>query len=119
MRGVITSGYGRRGFWIGNSNFHTGVDIAAGYGAPIYAAHSGYVQQAGYGYYGLNVWIDAGGGVQNIYGHLSRLTVYAGSYVQRGQLIGYEGCSGICTGPHLHFEVRVGGQHVNPLRYLP
>jgi murein DD-endopeptidase MepM/ murein hydrolase activator NlpD len=119
MRGVITSGYGRRGFWIGNSNFHTGIDISAGYGAPIYAAHSGYVQQAGYGFFGLNVWIDVGGGVQNIYGHMSRLAVYAGSYVQRGQIIGYEGCSGICTGPHLHFEVRVGGQHVNPLRYLP
>ena len=119
MRGVITSGYGRRGFWIGSSNFHTGVDIASGYGSPIYAAHSGYVSQAGYGYYGLNVWINAGAGVENIYGHLSRAAVYAGSYVQRGQLIGYEGCSGICTGPHLHFEVRIGGRHVNPLRYLP
>ena len=119
MRGVITSGYGRRGFWIGNSNFHTGVDIASGYGAPIYAAHSGYVTQAGYGYFGLNVWINTGGGVENIYGHMSRAAVYAGSYVQRGQLIGYQGCSGICTGPHLHFEVRIGGRHVNPLRYLP
>ena len=119
MRGVITSGYGRRGFWIGSSNFHTGIDIASGYGAPIYAAHSGYVTQAGYGYFGLNVWIDVGGGVENIYGHMSRAAVYAGSYVQRGQLIGYQGCSGICTGPHLHFEVRVGGRHVSPLRYLP
>lgn len=119
MRGVITSGYGRRGFWIGSSNFHTGVDIAAGYGSPIYAAHSGYVTQAGYGYFGLNVWINTGGGVENIYGHMSRAAVYAGSYVERGQLIGYQGCSGICTGPHLHFEVRVGGRHVNPLRYLP
>ena len=119
MRGVITSGYGRRGFWIGSSNFHTGVDIASGYGAPIYAAHSGYVTQAGYGYFGLNVWIDTGDGVENIYGHMSRAAVYAGSYVQRGQLIGYQGCSGICTGPHLHFEVRVDGRHVNPLRYLP
>ena len=119
MRGVITSGYGPRGFWIGNSNFHTGVDIASGYGTPIYAAHSGYVTQAGYGFFGLNVWVSVGGGVENIYGHMSRAAVYAGSYVQRGELIGYEGCSGICTGPHLHFEVRVNGQHVNPLRYLP
>jgi murein DD-endopeptidase MepM/ murein hydrolase activator NlpD len=119
MRGVITSGYGRRGFWIGNSNFHTGVDIASGYGAPIYAAQSGYVTQAGYGMYGLNVWVNVGGGVENIYGHMSRLAVYSGTYIERGQLLGYEGCSGICTGPHLHFEVRVGGQHVNPLRYLP
>ena len=119
MRGVITSGYGRRGFWIGSSNFHTGIDIASGYGSPIYAAHSGYVAQAGYGYFGLNVWINVGSGIENIYGHMSRAAVYAGSYVQRGQLIGYQGCSGICTGPHLHFEVRVGGRHVNPLRYLP
>ncbi len=119
MRGVITSGYGRRGFWIGNSNFHTGVDIASGYGAPIYAAQAGYITQAGYGMYGLNVWVNTGNGVENIYGHMSRLAVYAGTYIDRGQLIGYEGCSGICTGPHLHFEVRINGQHVNPLRYLP
>lgn len=119
MRGSITSGFGRRGFWIGGNNFHTGLDIAAPYGTPIYAAKGGYVQEAGYGYFGLNVWINTGGGVQNIYGHFSRLAVYGGQYVQRGQLIGWEGCSGICTGPHLHFEIRVNGSPVNPLRYLP
>ncbi len=119
MRGVITSSYGRRGFWIGSSNFHTGLDIAAPYGTPIYAAKGGMVQQSGYGYFGLNVWINTGGGVQNIYGHLSRTAVYGGQYVERGQLIGWEGCSGICTGPHLHFEIRVNGSPVNPLRYLP
>jgi murein DD-endopeptidase MepM/ murein hydrolase activator NlpD len=119
MRGSITSSFGRRGFWIGNSNFHTGVDIAAAYGTPIYAAKGGLVQQAGYGYFGLNVWISTGAGVQNIYGHLSRVAVYSGQYVERGQVIGWEGCSGICTGPHLHFEIRVNGSPVNPLRYLP
>jgi murein DD-endopeptidase MepM/ murein hydrolase activator NlpD len=119
MRGVITSGFGRRGFWIGSSNFHTGLDIASGYGTPIYAAKGGLVQQSGYGFFGLNVWINTGGGVQNIYGHMSRTAVYSGEYVERGQLIGWEGCSGICTGPHLHFEIRVNGSPVNPLRYLP
>ncbi len=119
MRGTITSGFGRRGFWIGSSNFHTGLDIAAPYGTPIYAAKGGVVQQSGYGYFGLNVWINTGGGVQNIYGHMSRTAVYSGQYVERGQLIGWEGCSGICTGPHLHFEIRVNGSPVNPLRYLP
>ncbi|MFN3266005.1 MAG: peptidoglycan DD-metalloendopeptidase family protein [Deinococcales bacterium] len=119
MRGSITSGFGRRAFWIGGSNFHTGLDIAAPYGTPIYAAKGGYVQESGYGYFGLNIWINTGAGVQNIYGHMSRTAVYAGQYVQRGQLIGWEGCSGICTGPHLHFEIRVNGSPVNPLRYLP
>jgi murein DD-endopeptidase MepM/ murein hydrolase activator NlpD len=119
MGGQITSGYGRRGFWIGSSNFHTGIDIAAPYGTPIYAAKGGLVTESGYGYFGLNVRIGVGGDVVTIYGHLSRTNVYAGQYVERGQLIGWEGCSGICTGPHLHFEVQVGGTPVNPLRYLP
>jgi murein DD-endopeptidase MepM/ murein hydrolase activator NlpD len=119
MGGQITSGYGRRGFWIGSSNFHTGLDIAAPYGTPIYAAKGGLVTESGYGHFGLNVRIAVGGEVVTIYGHMSRTNVYAGQYVERGQLIGWEGCSGICTGPHLHFEVQVGGTPVNPLRYLP
>lgn len=119
LRGSITSGYGRRGFWIGSSNFHTGLDIAAGYGAPIRAAHTGTIIEAGYGYFGLNIRIAVGGGVVNIYGHMSRITVGAGTLVARGQIIGYEGCSGICTGPHLHFEIQRYGSPVNPLAYLP
>jgi murein DD-endopeptidase MepM/ murein hydrolase activator NlpD len=119
LRGSITSGFGRRGFWIGSSNFHTGLDIAAGYGAPIRAAHTGTIIEAGYGYFGLNIRVAVGGGVVNIYGHMSRITVGAGSVVARGQIIGYEGCSGICTGPHLHFEVQRYGTPVNPLAYLP
>ncbi len=119
MGGQITSGYGRRGFWIGSSNFHTGLDIAAPYGTPIYAAKGGLVTESGYGHFGLNVRIAVGGEVVTIYGHMSRTNVYGGQYVERGQLIGWEGCSGICTGPHLHFEVQVAGTPVNPLRYLP
>jgi murein DD-endopeptidase MepM/ murein hydrolase activator NlpD len=119
LQGSITSSFGRRGFWIGSSNFHTGLDIAAGYGAPIRAAHTGTIIEAGYGYFGLNIRIAVGNGVVNIYGHMSRITMGAGTVVARGQVIGYEGCSGICTGPHLHFEVQRYGTSVNPLAYLP
>lgn len=119
LQGSITSSFGRRGFWIGSSNFHTGLDIAAGYGAPIRAAHSGTIIEAGYGYFGLNIWISVGNGVVNIYGHMSRIRLGVGSVVARGQIIGYEGCSGICTGPHLHFEVQRYGTPINPLVYLP
>ncbi len=119
LQGSITSGFGRRGLWIGSSNFHTGLDIAAGYGAPIRAAHTGTIIEAGYGYFGLNIRIAVGNGVVNIYGHMSRIAVGVGAVVARGQIIGYEGCSGICTGPHLHFEVQRYGTPVNPLGYLP
>ncbi len=119
LQGSITSGYGRRGFWIGSSNFHTGLDIAAGYGAPIRAAHSGTIIEAGYGYFGLNIRVAVGNGVVNIYGHMSRIRLGVGSVVARGQIIGYEGCSGICTGPHLHFEIQRYGTPINPLVYLP
>ena len=115
----ITSGYGRRSFWIGRSNFHTGIDLAARYGAPIYAAKSGYVTEAGWGKFGLNIRISTGRSVSNIYGHMSRLQVRNGEFVNRGELIGYEGCTGICTGSHLHFEVQVSGAPRNPLRFLP
>jgi murein DD-endopeptidase MepM/ murein hydrolase activator NlpD len=115
----ITSGYGRRSFWIGRSNFHTGIDLAAHYGAPIYAAKAGYVTEAGWGKFGLNARISTGRGVSNIYGHMSRIRVRNGEFVNRGELIGYEGCTGICTGAHLHFEVQVSGAPRNPLRFLP
>jgi murein DD-endopeptidase MepM/ murein hydrolase activator NlpD len=115
----ITSGYGRRSFWIGRSNFHTGIDLAARYGAPIYAAKAGYVTEAGWGKFGLNVRISTGRSVSNIYGHMSRLRIRSGEFVNRGELIGYEGCTGICTGSHLHFEVQVSGAPRNPLRFLP
>jgi murein DD-endopeptidase MepM/ murein hydrolase activator NlpD len=115
----ITSGYGRRSFWIGRSNFHTGIDLAAHYGAPIYAAKAGYVTEAGWGKFGLNARISTGRGVSNIYGHMSRIRVRNGEFINRGDLIGYEGCTGICTGAHLHFEVQVSGAPRNPLRFLP
>ncbi len=119
LQGSITSSFGRRGFIRGIGTFHSGLDIAAGYGAPIRAAHTGTIIEAGYGYFGLNIRIAVGNGVVNIYGHMSRIAVGVGAVVARGQIIGYEGCSGICTGPHLHFEVQRYGSPVNPLAYLP
>jgi murein DD-endopeptidase MepM/ murein hydrolase activator NlpD len=117
-RGVLTSGFGYRSLRVAGSRFHTGIDIAGGYGSPIYAARSGTVTQARFGYYGRNVYIQTSGSTRNIYGHMSRLAVRAGQYVRRGQVIGYMGCSGICTGTHLHFEVQVNGRAVNPWNYL-
>ncbi|MFB9992294.1 peptidoglycan DD-metalloendopeptidase family protein [Deinococcus oregonensis] len=114
----ITSHYAERDIAFHQQVFHGGVDLAAPAGTPIYAASSGTVTQSGYGDYGLNVF-TASGNSTLVYGHMSRTAVSAGQAVERGQLIGYVGCSGICTGPHLHFEIRLGGQTVDPLALLP
>ncbi len=114
-RGVVTSRFGSR--W---RRHHSGVDIAAPRGTPIHAARDGRVVRAGwYGGYGLVVILDHGDGMETWYGHASALLVRAGQWVRRGQVIARVGCTGACTGPHVHFELRVRGQPVNPLRYLP
>ncbi len=117
-RFVITTYFGARGAY---QRFHTGLDLAAPMGTPIYAARAGQVETAGwspYGY-GLNVILNHGGNVETLYGHMSRIVAQPGEYVQRGQLIGYVGSTGWSTGPHVHFEVRVNGVARNPLAYLP
>lgn len=99
--------------------FHTGVDIDADTGNPIYAAESGTVTLAGwYNGYGLHIRISHGGGIQTLYGHASRLLVKEGQYVTKGQVIALAGSTGHSTGPHLHFEVRINGAPVNPFNYL-
>lgn len=115
---VITTYYGQRGAY---QRFHTGVDLAAPMGTPIYAAKAGQIETAGWSSwgYGLHVIIDHGSGVETLYGHMSRIAVQPGQFVERGQLIGYVGSTGWSTGPHCHFEVRVGGETRNPLAYLP
>ena len=115
---VITSYFGRRGAY---QRFHTGVDLAAPYGTPIYASRAGQVETAGWSRvgYGIHVILDHGRSVETLYGHMSRLVVRSGQWVERGQLIGYVGSTGWSTGPHVHFEVRVGGGARNPLAYLP
>ncbi|MCR4779799.1 MAG: peptidoglycan DD-metalloendopeptidase family protein [Ruminiclostridium sp.] len=105
--------------WDGGYAGHYGIDITAYYGAPIYAGASGTVIVAGRNYgYGNCVIIDHGNGFQTLYGHCSTLAVTVGEQVIQGQLIAYEGSSGIVTGPHLHFEVRGGSLKYNPLDYL-
>jgi murein DD-endopeptidase MepM/ murein hydrolase activator NlpD len=118
--GPITSPFGDRVHPIlGYVRFHAGMDFGADYGSPIFAAQSGTVILAEwYSGYGQAVIIDHGNGVTTLYGHTSDLYVSAGDVVRRGQVIATIGSSGFSTGPHLHFEVRVGGEPVNPVNYF-
>jgi murein DD-endopeptidase MepM/ murein hydrolase activator NlpD len=115
--GHITSYFGYRYHPILHfSRFHAGLDIGASWGSPIVAAGDGRVIAAGWaGGYGREVQIAHGGGLVSLYGHMSQIAAEPGSYVHQGQVIGYVGSSGLSTGPHVHFEVREGGQPVNPL----
>jgi len=102
---------------------HTGLDIASRESPPIFAAESGTVIRASSngsynGGYGNMVIIDHGNGLQTLYGHMKALSVSVGDTVVRGQGIGIMGNTGRSTGPHVHFEVRVGGKRVNPLTYI-
>lgn len=116
----ITSPFGYRIHPIyGTSRLHTGIDYGADEGTPIRAAADGVVVSAGwYGGYGNATIIDHGGGIATLYGHQSAMSVSAGQKVTQGQTIGRVGCTGDCTGPHVHFEVRVNGDPVNPANYL-
>ncbi|MGB9663173.1 MAG: M23 family metallopeptidase, partial [Moorellaceae bacterium] len=112
--GPISSPFGYRG-----REFHSGMDISASYGTPVAAAESGVVIGAGYeGGYGRLITIDHGGGLVTRYAHLSAYNVRVGQTVARGEVIGYVGTSGRTTGPHLHFEVLIGGEFRNPYNYL-
>ena len=113
--GGVSSPFGFR--W---GRLHAGIDIDSGYGAPIRAAKSGTVIMAGYnGGYGNCVIIDHGGGFTTLYAHQSSMAVGDGQTVDRGELIGYVGGTGNVTGPHLHFETRVGGSPEDPQQDLP
>jgi murein DD-endopeptidase MepM/ murein hydrolase activator NlpD len=99
--------------------FHAGVDFGMPMGAAIRAADSGVVLYSGwYGGYGRTVIIDHGNGLTTLYGHTSAAYVSAGESIQRGQRVAAVGSTGLSTGPHLHFEVRVNGTPVNPMNYL-
>lgn len=98
---------------------HTGVDIDAAMGASIIAANSGKVISSGWkDGYGNTVIIDHGGGITTLYAHCSKLLVKTGSKVEAGQTIAKAGKTGVATGPHLHFEVRINGEVTNPLNYI-
>ena len=113
-----TSGWGTRTL-LGTTRHHSGVDLAAPTGTPIYAGGAGLVTKSGWGSgYGNYVEIDHGNGYITRYGHASRLNVSVGDRVNGGQLIAYVGCTGRCTGAHLHFEIVKAGQRQNPTPYL-
>jgi murein DD-endopeptidase MepM/ murein hydrolase activator NlpD len=120
--GQISSNYGGRvAPCSGCSSFHEGVDVAAGCGAPIYAAHAGSVAYAGlYGGYGNYIRINHGGGITTAYGHIvdGGILVRSGQQVAVGQVIARVGSTGHSTGCHLHFEVRINGTPTNPVSFM-
>lgn len=118
--GAITSPFGMRVHPIlGYSRMHTGVDMRAPYGQAIKAGGSGRVILAGvYGGYGNTVIVDHGGGMTTLYAHQSQLNVVYGQEIAAADVVGYIGTSGLSTGPHLHFEVRINGTPVNPADYI-
>lgn len=116
----VSSSFGRRSSpTAGASTYHQGVDLAIAAGSPVYAAAAGKVVSTGYNSVeGNNITVNHGGGLVTKYKHLSKIYVSSGQSVSRGQNIGAVGSTGVSTGPHLHFEVRVNGTAVNPLSYL-
>lgn len=117
---VVTSKYGWRTIELyGTAKFHAGIDIGASMGTPIIAADGGNITVSTYdGGYGNYVMINHGDGRATLYGHMSSRAVSVGQTVTQGQVIGYVGSTGNSTGPHIHFEVRVNGGTVNPLKYF-
>lgn len=114
--GPITSPFCERRAW---EACHPGIDIGVPSGTPIRAAGTGSVVIAGWvSGYGNYTCIDHGGGFSTCYGHQSRLEVRVGQHVTQGQVIGLSGCTGLCFGPHVHFEVRIDGAVANPVGYL-
>jgi murein DD-endopeptidase MepM/ murein hydrolase activator NlpD len=120
VRGWVTSPFGNRTSpFSGILKFHEGMDIAAQTGTPVMAPADGVVIKAGFGTgYGNMVELSHGYGIKTLFAHNSRLNVKAGQRVKRGDVISYVGDSGSSTGPHLHYEVRVNGLPVNPVKYL-
>lgn len=116
----LTSSYGMRTHPVlGGRRKHTGIDLAAPTGTPVYATANGVIGRADwYSSYGLFISINHGAAMETRYAHLSRLAVAAGDNIKKGDLIGYVGSTGRSTGPHLHYEVRVDGLAVNPIPYM-
>ena len=117
---TLTSDYGMRTHPVlGGRRNHKGVDLAQPTGTPVYATADGIVSMAErYSSYGNYIQIEHGGELQTRFGHLSAFAVGAGEQVHKGQLIGYVGSTGRSTGPHLHYEVRVAGEAVDPRPYM-
>jgi murein DD-endopeptidase MepM/ murein hydrolase activator NlpD len=122
VTGPLRTGYGMRNDPFGGPSveFHKGQDISAPTGTPVNATADGVVVIAGWVKgYGNGIYIDHGNGISTRYGHLSRIDVVVGQQIKQGQHLGLVGSTGRSTGPHLHYEVRINGQAINPLTYLP
>ena len=120
VRGAVNSEFGtRHSPWTSGMEFHSGIDIRASQATPVYAPASGTVALSGpHQEYGTTIILDHGQDIRSLYGHLSRLNVQPGQRVERGGLIGWTGNTGRSSGPHLHYEILVRGQAVNPRAYL-
>jgi murein DD-endopeptidase MepM/ murein hydrolase activator NlpD len=117
VNGPITSPFCEARAW---ESCHPGIDIGVPSGTPIQAVADGTVAIAGPASgYGNYTCVDHGGGLSSCYAHQTSIAVSVGARVGQGQVIGTTGCTGLCFGPHLHFEVRVNGQVVDPMGYLP
>jgi len=122
VEGRLTDGFGERRNPFGGygSEFHTGQDIATNYGTPVTATANGVVTFTGFqNGYGQLVVIDHGDGLTTRYGHLSHIDAEVGQTITRGDIVGRVGSSGRSTGPHLHYEIRINDESVDPRPYLP
>jgi murein DD-endopeptidase MepM/ murein hydrolase activator NlpD len=118
--GHITDSFGERlDPFSGEGAFHTGVDVASDYGAPVHSTADGIITIAeNHAGYGRLVVIDHGFGITTWYAHLSSFSAVPGARVKRGEVVGYTGISGRSTGPHVHYEVRMNNAPINPWRYM-
>ncbi len=120
VEGFISSKFGMRNSPFGRGRtFHKGLDINARLGTRIIATAEGTIVQSGYdGAYGISVEIDHGRGIKTKYAHMQRSTVKVGQWIRRGEVLGFIGMTGRTTGPHLHYEVIIGGVPTDPLKYI-
>ena len=120
VRGAVNSDFGSRlSPWTREAEFHSGLDISADRGTPVRAPAPGTVLFAGaQNEFGLTVILEHGHEIRSLYGHLSKLQVTQGQKVERGQVVAMTGNTGKSSGPHLHYEIMVKGQSVNPRAYL-
>ncbi|HEX9984555.1 MAG TPA: M23 family metallopeptidase [Thermoanaerobaculia bacterium] len=120
VRGILTDGFGGRSDpFTGESGQHNAIDVSAAVGAPVRSPADGIVVKAEWANgYGNVVYLSHGYGYSTRYGHLSQFGVRPGQRIKRGDVIGYVGSTGRSTGPHLHYEVRVNNNPVNPLEYI-
>ncbi|MGA7615876.1 MAG: M23 family metallopeptidase [Thermoanaerobaculia bacterium] len=120
VHGILTDGFGGRSDpFTGEPGTHNAVDISSAIGQPVRAPADGVVVKASWANgYGNVIYISHGFGYSTRYGHLSAYAVKPGDHIKRGDIIGYVGSTGRSTGPHLHYEVRVNNNPVNPLEYI-